>query len=399
MSLPSAAGNPRPFAVSLATTVVGRTFLNTARRFPYTYAAVLARGLGVELETIAALIAVSQGASLLAPALGPLSDRWGYRPAMLAGLLLLLGMLPVALNPSPVALLVAVVLASVGKVLFDPAVQAWVGARVTLARRGLAIGAGEVSWSASTLLGVPLVGVLIEGYGWRAPFFALGILGVAGAILVGWGMSREHRPPGAVPRPGVREAWGLLLREPAVWGALGFGFLLSLANDALFVVYGSWLETSFGLGVVALGAATVVIGAAELGGEGLSALVSDRVGLRRAAVAGCAGCTVAYAVLPWCNAGLPLALAGLFGVFLVFEFTIVTSFSLFNDVVPRARATLLSAYFAALGLGRMVGVLVGGALWSAGGLGAVMTVCAAVSAAAVGCLLWTGRRRGPRPGA
>ncbi|HSH70671.1 MAG TPA: hypothetical protein VK997_12180, partial [Deferrisomatales bacterium] len=78
----------RPFALSLATAVVGRTFLNTARRFPYTYAAVLARGLGVDLETIAALIAVSQGASLLAPVLGPLADRWGHRPAMLAGLLL-----------------------------------------------------------------------------------------------------------------------------------------------------------------------------------------------------------------------------------------------------------------------------------------------------------------------
>jgi predicted MFS family arabinose efflux permease len=87
---------------------------------------------------------------------------------------------------------------------------------VAFARRGLAIGVGEVCWSASTLLGVPLVGVLIDGYGWRAPFLALGLLGLVGAGLVGWGMPREHSPAGASPRPGVREAWGLLLREPVV---------------------------------------------------------------------------------------------------------------------------------------------------------------------------------------
>src|SRR5712691_8973968 len=67
---------------------------------------------------------------------------------------------------------------------FDPAVQAFIGARVSWERRGLAIGLVEVAWAGSSLIGIPLIGWLIGRHGWRSPFLVLGLCAVAGFALL-----------------------------------------------------------------------------------------------------------------------------------------------------------------------------------------------------------------------
>ena len=76
--------------------------------------------------------------------------------------------------------LAGLVLASLGKCIFDPAVQAYAGAHVPFERRGLAIGMGELAWSLSSFLGIPLIGIAIDRYGWRSPFFLLAALSSVG---------------------------------------------------------------------------------------------------------------------------------------------------------------------------------------------------------------------------
>jgi predicted MFS family arabinose efflux permease len=98
--------------------------------------------------------------------------------------------------------------------------------------------------------------------------------------------------------------------------------------------------------------------------------------------------SASYALLPLLPPSLPLALAGLFLVFLTFEFTIVTSLSLFTEVVPEARATMMSSYEAASGLGRVLGALLGGAIWLAGGLPIIGFVSAGASLVALLILVW-----------
>ncbi|MHB8765704.1 MAG: MFS transporter, partial [Deferrisomatales bacterium] len=328
---------PRSLPLQLGVATLGRLLLNTARRFPYPYAPVLARGLGVPLPAVTSLIALSQATGLLSPLFGPLGDRWGYRTQMLGGLTLLAGGMFLAGGfPAYGPVLAGVFLAGLGKSAFDPAIQAWIGHRVPVHRRGLAIGLAELAWSGSALLGVPAVGLLIELGGWRAPFLGLGVLAVAAGATLAAVVPRT--PPGA-----AREEWGLwrlwraVARDRASVAALGFGFFVSAANDALFVVYGAWLESSFGLGVVALGAATTAIGLAEFGGEGLTALLADRLGLRRSALLGAAAVALAYALLPLASGSLGGALLGLAAVFLACEFTIVSSFSLVTELLPGAR--------------------------------------------------------------
>jgi predicted MFS family arabinose efflux permease len=178
-------------------------------------------------------------------------------------------------------------------------------------------------------------------------------------------------------------------------GALGFGFLISVANDNLFVVYGVWLEQSYSLTIVALGLGTGMIGLAELIGEFMTAALADRIGLKLAVVGGLIGTLIAYLILPFAALNLSGALTGLFFVFLVFEFTMVCFLSLSTELIPGQRATMMSILLAAAGLGRVIGALIGGPVWMAGGIMATAITSASINGLGLAFLLWG--LRGWRP--
>lgn len=376
--------------VTVAT--VGRLLINTSRRFVYPFAPALSRGLGVPLTAITSLIAINQLTGIMSPLFGPVSDRLGYRTMMLSGLgLVAIGLLAGGLIPLYIAVLIAMFLAGLGKSIFDPAMQAYIGERVPYQKRGMVIGLIEISWAGSSLVGIPVAGYLIAYLGWRAPFLVFGGLTLLVVALLGLVLPREQRRRDTASTLNFIAAWSWLRRERTAVGFLGYGFLVSLANDNLFVILGAWLENSFALGLVALGTATTVIGFAELGGELLTSTVSDRIGLKRITLTTLALTAFAYALLPLMSQRLTLALIGLFVVFLVFEFMIVTSISLGTEVLPQARATMMALYLAVAGLGRVVGALIGGPVWLNAGLLGIGLTSAAVSLLAF-LLLWWGLR-------
>ena len=373
--------------------IVGTTFfrlvLNTARRFVYPFAPVLSRGLGVSLSAITSLIAINQVTSLLGAFIGPMSDRLGYRKMMIAGMAMLAtGMLAAAIFPIYAVVLVAMFLAGLGKSIFDPAVQAWVGNRVPYRRRALVMGIMETSWSASTLIGIPLVAILMDRYGWQSPFLVMGGLGCIGAVALFFIIPDEPEPASQKISPvEYLGAYSRLIANKPALGALGYVFFISAANDNLFVVYGAWLEKSFGLGIVALGLGTSLIGAAELLGEGLTAAVSDRFGLKRALIAGLSLSVLSYVALPFLDTSLTAALTGLAILFFIFEFTMVTSLTLCTEILPGFRATMMSGFLATAGIGRVLGALMGGAVWQAGGILATGCISGILTFLGMLCLL------------
>jgi DHA1 family inner membrane transport protein len=237
----------RRLVVELAASALARFFLNTARRFAYPLGPALARGLDVPLTRITSLVALNQGMGLLSPLLGTLADRWGPRVMMLIGLACLAcGMLAAAVLPLYATVLLALLLAGVGKSCFDPALQAYVGARVAWARRGFAVGLIEFAWAGSSLIGIPTVGWLIGTFGWRSPFLVLGLLTLLSLVLLAILLPRV---PASAARRSVPawQAWRLLVRRRAALGGLGYSLCFGMANDFLFVIYGAWLELDFRL--------------------------------------------------------------------------------------------------------------------------------------------------------
>jgi predicted MFS family arabinose efflux permease len=367
----------------IAGAMLCRLVLNMARRFVYPFAPVISRGLDVPLTAVTAMVATCQAAPLVGLVSGPLADRWGYRRMMIGGLALLaLGMGAAAVWPTYAILTLAVVLASFGKTIYDPAIQAYVGARVPFERRGLVIGLLEFPWAGSTLIGLPLLGLLMDAGGWRMAPLSLSAAALVCLLL----MVRLFAPDGPPPASAGRllgTAWRALAARPEALGTLAFVFFFSVSNDALFIIYGAWLEGSFGLGLAALGMSTAVIGGAELLGEGLTVVAADRLGIKRSALLGAVLTMSAYLLLPMVSHSLAGALVGLFAIFAAFEFTIVNCLSLATEIVPGHRATMMSGFFVAAGLGRVCGALLGVPVWQAGGIRAMGLAAAAFTLVAL----------------
>ncbi|MFH2066912.1 MAG: MFS transporter [Pseudomonadota bacterium] len=376
-------------AINICAASLGRLALNTARRFIYPFAPALARGLGVPLSSISSIIAMNQAAGVLVLFTGPLADRLGYKIMMLIGLAcLIIGMFAAGIIPLYGVVMVSLLLAGLGKSIFDPALQAYVGKRVPFRQRGLVIGILEISWAGSTLVGIPVMGLIIQHWGWRISFFTIGGVGLLSLIALFFLIPRDNNLPQSGRPPGLMSAWKKLAENRSALSAVAFAFFISAANDNLFMVYGAWLESAFALNLVAIGIGTGVIGAAELCGEGLTATLADRIGLKRSVLMGSMMVSACYAMLPFFPESLSFALGGLFVVFVANEFTFVSTLALCTELLPEYRATMMSTLLAAAGLGRVAGALCGGVLWPSGGIYGIGLVSSGMSFTGFLLLTW-----------
>jgi predicted MFS family arabinose efflux permease len=375
------AEQPVQIAVSagaLGMILLSRTTINSSFRIVYPFLPAISRGLGVPLMGVSFLLTLRALVGLSSPLFGPLSDRYGRRSLMLAGLgILAMGAALIAGWPIYGVAIVAFVLFGLSKTVYDPAMQAYLGDAVPYHRRGRVMGIAELSWSAAWLVGVPAAGFLIERAGWQAPFVALALLALVG-LLFTWRLppDQPQRASLAAPR------WVLLRHNRSAWLGMAVGLLFMFAIENVFVVYGAWMEETFSLSVGALGLASIVIGIAEAVGEGFSAGLVDRLGKKRAVLGGLLLNAGGYLLLPLLSGNLVAALVGLFVLFIAFEFSIVSSFPLISELAPGARGTLMALNVAALSAGRMVGSLTAAPLWLRGGLGlnAVVSCGAALAA-------------------
>lgn len=371
---------PPSLPLQLLAFTLTRMVTNSGYRMVYPFLPVIARQLGVGLPTLALAITARSSLGMASPLLGSLADIGGRRRTMVLGLLLYgSSLLIVGLWPSLPALFAGLIVAAAARLVVDSSVGAYLGDHVPYSRRGLAMALSEVSWSGAFLLGIPLAGWLIARAGWNSPFVLFALLGLGSALLLRSILPADR--PQAQERPTLPSRFRSVLRSRAALAGLAVGLLISIANELVSIVYGAWLEGGFGLQAAALGAASAVIGVAELSGEGLVAGLADRIGKRRAVALGLLANVAACLALEPLGRSLPGALAGLFLFYLTFEFALVSGIPLMSELVPSARATALSANMGSHSAGRALGALAGPAVFAGGLLGGGLT--ANLSAAAL----------------
>ncbi len=347
----------------LVTITLLRIVLNTMHRMVYPFLAIFARGLGVDITAISFALTGRNLAGVFSPVLAPIADQQGRKFGMLAGILIFtVGVGLVAFQPNLITFSAALILAVTSKSLFDPSIQAYFGDRIAYENRGTALAITEMSWSLAFIAGVPLMGLLIRTYGWSAPFPFLTLAGVLMFIII-WRMipaNDPHRPAQVNTRSNLR----LVLTSIPALAGITIALWSSAANEMVNLIFGVWLEDSFKLEIAALAGASVIIGLAELSGEGLVALITDRIGKPLAVLLGLIANIAASLLLPWIGGTEVGALAGLFLFYLSFEFMVVSQLPLINEVVPSARATMMALNLVGFGLGRSLGALLSTLLYT-----------------------------------
>lgn len=374
--------NPQRLRVQLAAITFGRLVINTSMRMTYPFLPAIARGLGVPLTSVAQLVALRSFAGFLSPLFSPLSERFGRRLLLVLSMVAFsLGCLIVYIWPDYWFLGATLIISSVAKVVYDPTMQSYLGDVVSYDRRGRAIAITEFSWAGALLVGAPLVGIVIERQGWHAPFFWLAVFGLGAAMLLWRLLPPAHVQ--ATRAADLRSMFGVLRGHREIWAVALYVLLAMIAQELLLIVYGDWMEQSYALNLTNLGLASAVIGGSEIFGELTAGWSVDRFGKRRVVIFLGVFLALVYFVMPYASINLTMALVTLFLFFYLFEATFVGSMPLMTEVVPTARSVVLSVAFAAAGLGRMIGALVGPEIWQRFGLAGNTTVGAILTLLAI----------------
>lgn len=367
---------------------LARLFLNIPRRFAYPFLPRIARELDVSLSSVQNVVAVQAGIGIASPAFSSLAERYGRKRVMLGCLLLLIAAsFPAILLPRFGVFYAVMVVFGFAKVIFDPAMQAYIGDRVPYQQRALAIGITELAWAGSLMVAAPLTGRLLDAYNLQAVFQMILVTSVLAVGLVWWFVPADVVSERRLRPFNPLHDWNILRKSPAALAALAFSLLFVAANEALYIVYGAWMEETFNLKLVALGTATIVIAAAEVLGEFSVIGLADRVGKRRLMLLGGLLASAMYAGLPALSFHLSAALAGLFLLFVGVEIAIVASISIFTEVLPQARAIMMSGNVAAHSIGRFTGATIGSLVYANASFGVTGLVSAILGLAAVG-VLW-----------
>jgi MFS transporter, DHA1 family, inner membrane transport protein len=360
-----------PF-IDILVLTTARLGVNAARRFAYPFQPAISRELGVSIETVQNVTALQAGIGVSSPFFGVLSERFGRKRVMLGVMLLMSGAAGLGvLAPTFGIYFLVMLLFGFGKMVFDPAMQAYIGDRVPYERRGMALGIAELSWAGSLILFAPIAGWLFEVSTLRAVFAVLGALLLTFALVIWRFIPADHRSTRPVSDDLDAESRAyehtavsfarLILRTPAALALMGYALCISIANEVLFINYGTFMERSFQLQPAELGILTTVIAAAEICGELLVIGISDRFGKRRLAIIGSG---IVYLLLPQLGTSLWLAIAGIFVMFFAVETGIVASFPLMTEVVPQARSMMIATAAGAFSSGRLIGSLLGSRLYS-----------------------------------
>lgn len=359
----------------LPTVLVVRFAINVSMRMAYTFLPAFARGTGLSVGAMSAVLSARELVSLCAPWAGRLSDRHG-NPFLMAcgGLVAGVGLLLATLGAP--GLVIGLVVFGFGRTVHQVALGAWVGSVIAYERRGRATGLIELTWGGAALVGIPLVGLLIDGAGWRVPFALLGCTAIAASAVM------ARRAAGARPREAVvgrrprmsRSAVAALATNGAMTGAAQF----------LFLGHGLWLEDTYALDTAQVGFAVLAVGAIEVVATLGSSRFTDRLGKRRSMVAGSVLMTLAMVALAVSSAPpLWIGLGLLVVAFLGFEYGIVSAIPLIAELDPGARAGMVGRGVAISTVVRAIGTAVATLVYVNAGFSVLMTGAAAMGAVAV----------------
>lgn len=336
----------RLIAIGLST----RLFVDTGVQIFFPFLSIIASGMGISAATLGRLISLRSLMGLFAPLFGNLAVQRGYRLTMRIGLLLTaLGFFIMGLSNGIWMTALGMLIMGLGSFSFTPTMQAYLSNQLPYSQRAWGIGILEYSWALAGIVGLFLVGLLLEVASWRVPFFIIASVALLAAILYGWLPASEREtavsPSSTTQLPLTTRfasyfAFGENSRS--AFANILSGSLLMFGAFNFFISYGVWMVDDFGLTAASLGQLAFALGIADLVGSILVSLISDRFGKRRSVMTGAILSSLGFALLPVLNARLLTVVIGFLIARSAFEFAIVANLSLLSEQVPEQRAKVMT---------------------------------------------------------
>ncbi len=359
-----------------------RTVINSGYRMVYPLLPLFAAGMGMQLADLSIAFSIRSALGVFNPFLASLANAKDRKNGLMLGaVLFFIGCGITAVGQNFLGFVVGLSVFGMGNGIFIPSMQAYLGDKVPFERRGTVLSITELSWSLGFIIGVPVLGSLLEKGSWVTPFSALAITGALLAAAL-WLLIPVERTPVSTGTSGLVDLVKALRYFPLLAAVLT-GIFSTGANEMINLTFSVWIKDSFGLDFAALTIASVIIGTSELGSELLSVAVLDKIGKHRAMRLALILNGLVALVLPLTRVSFGLALAGLALFYVSFEFALISLMTIVSEVLPHARAAVLSLLIAALSLGRMLGPLFSPALYES----SFWLVCLAAAALNAGAFL------------
>ena len=347
-----------------------RLTINTALRMGYSFLPAFARGAQISNASMGAVLAARDLSGLAAPLAGRVVDERGTgRILAAAGVGSAIGMAISA--TAPLGLIVGFLIVGFGSVVVNIATGAWIGHAVAYERRGKATGLVELSWGGAALLGIPLIGVLIDSFGWRTAPAALAVVALpASLIAMANSASLSATDPAQSAKP--------TMNRTAVASLASFSLLIASAQF-VFIGHGLWLEDTYGLSATGIGLVVFAAAVMEVTATLATSRFTDGLGKQRAIALG-TGLMVAAMILLAIAPAAPLLIAVILlaATFLGFEFAIVSAISLMSELDPNARAAMVARSTALSIIGRAAISLIAVGIYERFGFGTLMALAAIV---------------------
>ena len=344
-----------------------RLAINVTKRFPYPFVSPIAAAFGVSANSIQNVIALTNGAGLLSPILGTISEHYGRKTVMVAMLLMMTALSVVGALFANYGVFVLVMFGfGLGKIIYDPTFQAYIGDVIHFSRRARVMGFAELSWALSLVVAAPVAGFLLDVSTLRAIFVFLAVLLGSSALALWLFVEPDEKRKDQHERMRIIGPLAAIrvvsAHRPAVF-ALVYTLCLTMSHEIFFINYGLWMEDAFGLVLTALGAVTIVIAAAEVIGEFIVISIADRFGAKRTSTYAMLLAAICFLIIPHLSFSLPAAMFGIFLMFICIETAIVAALPLLSEILPRSRAIMMSANMGSHSLGRVCGAAMGAIIY------------------------------------
>lgn len=339
---------PITFRRLIGTGISAKLLIDIGQQIFNPFLPVIAAGLGMDVVTLGRLVGLRSLMGIFAPVSGALADRWSYRRVIRISLWLnAAGFLLVGFSQGLWMTIAGMILAGLGVSAFVPTLQAYVSGHLDYSIRARGLGMLEYAWALTGIVGLSLVGVLIEWTDWRTPFLLL----AGGMVIMSFvfaGMPATHAQAAPAPRqptagkPPPLAFFYLGENMRSAYGTIAAGALSYFAAMQVMIAHGAWLEGQYGLGPAQLGLVAFVFGWFDLAASVSVSLFTDRIGKRRSVLLGIIGSLAGYILLPFFNTGVIAATAAIGVTRMFFEFNIVSHFPLLSEQAPAQRGKALT---------------------------------------------------------